>query len=54
MSDAEHIREEILIVLTKENKWKRTIWGDGYVNYLDCDSHFIMYIYISKDHVVQL
>ena len=46
MSDAENIREEILIVLTKEKKWKRTIWGDSYVNYLDCDSHFIIYIYI--------
>ena len=29
-----------------------TMWGDGYVNYLDLDNNFPMYIYIKSSHCI--
>ena len=29
-----------------------TMWGDGYVNYLDLDNNFPMYMYIKSSHCI--
>ena len=34
------------------HKKELTVWDDGYVNYLDLDSNFTMYIYIKSSSCI--
>ena len=43
------LREEFLNVLTHPSH-KITMWGDRYVNYLDCGNYFTVYMYITTSN----